>query len=220
GGEAIRMAAGIIGGLAESSPKTVILVGPNHTTNGPKIATTYAAFSAYGGMVLPREDKLRALTGRGLARVDDALFETEHSVGIHMPLLARYLPGAAAAPVIFQKNVPFNTAKRALDALYDLSDPDTVLVASIDFSHGLSSREEQLRRVKMLECIRAYDAAGVLALDATYVDAPVLLAALLQLMKDNGCAMELVAGANSSELLGREVPAPTGYMTIVFYGGG
>ena len=123
-------------------------------------------------------------------------------------------------PLIFQKNIPFNVAKQALDTACDLSDPGTVIVASIDFSHGLSSREEQLRRACMLECIWAYDAPGVLNLDATYVDAPVVLAALLQLMKDNGCAVEFIAGANSTELLGREVPAATGYMTFAFYAGG
>jgi len=220
GGESIGMAAEIIAGLAALGPKTVILIAPNHTKAGPKIAATYAAFSAYHGLVLPHEEKIRTLEGRGLAGVEDALFEEEHSVGILMPLLARYLPGAKAVPLLFQKGVPFNTAKRAVDTACDLSDPDTVIVASIDFSHGLPSREERLRRASMLECILAYDAAGVLNLDATYVDAPVVLGALLQLMKDNGCAVELIAQANSTELLGREVPAATGYMTFVFYGGG
>jgi len=221
GGEAIRMAAEVIAGLAqcENRPGTIILIGPNHTIMGPKIATTYAAFSAYDGLVLPREDLVRAVEGRGLAHVGDALFEDEHSLGILLPLLARYLPGARAAPLIFQKGASFNTAKQALDTLCELSGPGTVIVASIDFSHGLSSREERPRRAAILECIRAFDSAGVLGLDGTYIDAPVVLAALLQRMKEDGCAVELIAQANSSELLGREVPAATGYMTIVFYGG-
>ena len=220
GGEALRMAAQVVHGLAESrQPKTVVLLAPNHTAKGPKIAATYAAFSNYDGMVLPREDLIRSLEGRGLAGIDDALFEDEHSVGIIMPLLARYLPGARAVPLIFQKGASFNTAKQAVESVCDLSDPDTVIIASIDFSHGLSSREEQPRRAKMLECIRAFDSASVLGLDGTYLDAPAVLATLLQLMKENGCGVELIAGANSSELLGREVPAATGYMTIVFYGG-
>ncbi|MCL2300292.1 MAG: AmmeMemoRadiSam system protein B [Firmicutes bacterium] len=218
GGESIRMAAEVIAGLAALNPKTVILVGPNHTKNGPKITTTYAAFSAYDGIVLPREDLIRVLEGRGLAGTEDALFVTEHSVGILMPLLARYLPGAKAVPVIFQKGVTFGAAKLAIDTLCELAGPDTVVVASIDFSHGLPSREEQHRRASMRECIRIYDAAGVLNLDATYVDAPVLLGTLLQRMKDSGCAVEFIESANSTELLGREVPAATGYMTIAFCG--
>jgi len=217
GGESIGMAAEVVAGLAELNPKTILLIAPNHTKAGPKIATTYAAFSAYDGMVLPREGMIRVLEGRSLAGIEDALFVEEHSVGILMPLLARYLPGAKAVPLIFQKGVTFSAAKLAIDTLCELSDPDTVIVASIDFSHGLSSREENLRRASMLECIRSYDAAGVLNMDATYVDAPVVLGTLLQLMKDSGCSMELIAQANSTELLGREVPAATGYMTFVFY---
>jgi len=217
GGEALPMAAAVFAALAERPPSTVILIAPNHTRDGPKIATTCAAFSAYHGMVLPREDIIQALKGRGLAETADPLFEEEHSVGILMPLLARYLPGVKAVPLIFQKGVSFNAAKQAIDTACALAGPDALLVASIDFSHGLSSREEHIRRAKILECIRAYDAAVPLDLDSTYVDAPAVLAALLQRCKENAWAMELIAQANTSELLGREVPAATGYMTIAFY---
>jgi len=217
GGEALPMAAAVFAALAERPPETVILIAPNHTSLGPKIATTYAAFSNYHGLVLPQENIIQALEGRGLAGVDDALFEDEHSVGILMPLLARYFPGVKAVPLIFQKGVSFNAAKQAIDTACALAGPNVLLVASIDFSHGLSSREEQVRRAKIIECIRAYDAAVPLDLDSTYVDAPVVLAALLQRCKENACAMELIAQANTSELLGREVPAATGYMTIAFY---
>jgi len=217
GPEAVPMAAAVIHGLAERNPKTVILLAPNHISRGPKIATTYAAFSAYDGLVLPREELIRAVVGSGLAGIDDALFVDEHSVGVIMPMIARYLPGTKAVPLIFQKGDSFNTAKQAVETVCDLSDPDTVIVASIDFSHGLSPREEQVRRARMQECIRVFDSAAVLGLDGTYLDAPVVLAALLQLLKENGCGVEFIAGANTAELLGRDVPAATGYMTIAFY---
>ena len=217
GGEALPMAAAVFAALAEQPPETVIFIAPNHTSLGPKIATTYAAFSNYDGLVLPRENIIQALVGRGLAGIADGLFVDEHSVGILMPLLARYLPGARAVPLIFQKGVSFNAAKQAIDTACALAGPGALLVASIDFSHGLSSQEEHIRRAKILECIRAYDAAVPLDLDSTYVDAPAVLAALLQRCKENACAMELIAQANTSELLGREVPAATGYMTIAFY---
>ena len=218
GGEAIHMAAEVIAGLAAFAPKTVIFIAPNHRVLGPKIACTYAAFENYDGMVLPREDVIRALEGVDVG-IDDTLFEDEHSVGILMPLLARYLPGAKAVPLIFQKGAPFNAAKRVLDKALALAGPDTVVVASIDFSHGLSAREERPRREAILESIRMLDSVGVLHLDGTFVDAPVVLAALLQRMKENGCAPEFIAQANSSELLGRDVPAATGYLTIAFHGG-
>jgi len=217
GGEALPMAAAIFAALADRPPETIILIGPNHTSLGPKIATTYAAFSNYDGLVLPQENIIQALEGRGLAGIEDALFEEEHSVGIIMPLLARHLPGVKAVPLIFQKGVSFNAAKQAIDTACAIAGPDSLIVASIDFSHGLSSREEQIRRAKILESIRAYDAAVHLDLDSTYLDAPVVLAALLQRCKENACAMELIEQANTSELLGREVPAATGYMTIAFY---
>ncbi|MDR2686148.1 MAG: AmmeMemoRadiSam system protein B [Oscillospiraceae bacterium] len=139
GGEALPMAAAVFAALAERPPDTVVFIAPNHTSLGPKIATTRAAFSNYHGLVLPREDIVQALEGRGLAGIGDALFEDEHSVGILMPLLARHLPGVRAVPLIFQKGVSFNAAKQAVDTACALAGPGALLVASIDFSHGLSS---------------------------------------------------------------------------------
>jgi len=215
---ALGMSAGAIAALAQYNPKTVVLLGPNHRAIAPRIATTYAAFNTFDGLVLPREDLVRALESRGLAGVNDALFEEEHSVGAVIPIVARYLPGARLVPLIFQKSARLDGAKKAIAGACDFSDPDTVIVASIDFSHGLTSREEHGRRAKMLEYIRDFNAAAVLGLDSTYLDAPALLSALLRLLEENGVrGVELIDESNIAELAGYEVPDATGFMTIVFY---
>ena len=215
---ALGMSAAAIGGLARRGPKTVVLLGPNHRAIAPRIATTYAAFSTFDGLALPREDLIRSLESKGLAGVNDALFEEEHSIGAVVPVIARYLGGARVVPVIFQKSARLDGAKKAIAEACDFSDPDTVIVASIDFSHGLTSREEHGRRAKMLEYIEDFNAAAILGLDSTYLDAPALLSALLQLLQENGIRnMAVIDGANIAELAGYEVPDATGFLTIAFY---
>ena len=215
---ALGMAAEVIGGLKEQNPKTVVLIGPNHRAIAPRIATTYAAFHTFDGLALPHEELIRSLETKGLAGVNDALFEEEHSIGAVVPVVSRYLGGARVVPIIFQKSARIDGAKKAISAVHDFSDPDTVIIASIDFSHGLTSREEYNRRAKILEYIKAYNAAAILGLDSTYLDAPSMLAAMLQLLQENGIQnMEVIAEANIAELAGFEVPDATGFITIVFY---
>jgi len=215
---AARLAARLIGGLAEQAPKTIILLGPNHPADGPKIATTYAAFTTYHGTLRPRADLVRALESRRLAGISDALFEKEHSIGALAPLISRYLPDAGIVPMIFQRGVSLQNARKAIGTVYSIDDEDAVIIASIDFSHGLSPREEPARRAGILAYIEAYDWRAILGLDDTYLDAPVVLAALLQLLQEHGCnRMQLFDSANAADVLGYDVPDATGYLTMAFY---
>jgi len=215
---ASKLAAELLKGLAENPPETVILLGPNHTNAGPKIASAYASFASYHGVVRPNEALVNALERERLAGISNALFEEEHSIGALIPLIARYLPGAKIVPLIFHKGTPLRQARAAIDAVYDPTDASTMLIASIDFSHTLPSYEEPARRAKMLEYIEDYDWGTILTLDETYIDAPVIMAALLQLLEENGSSrMEVAASANAADMLGFAVSDATGYLTLVFY---
>jgi len=215
---ASRLAARLIGGLVEYAPETIVLLGPNHAAAGPRIATAYAAFTTYHGALRPRTDLVRALESRRLAGISDALFEREHSIGALAPLISRYLPDAQIVPMIFQRGASLQSAREAIGTVYSIDDDNAVIVASIDFSHGLSPREEPARRAEILEYIEAYDWRAVLGLDDTYLDAPVVLAALLQLFQGE-CQMELFDSANAAEILGYDVPDATGYLTMAFIKG-
>ena len=196
---ALGMAEEVISPLADINPKTIILVGPNHTANGPKITSTSDGA------------KISRLIG-----ANDVLIENEHSVGNLMPLVKKYFPDANVIPIIFQKGVPFDNAKKVMEAAF--FQPDVIVIASIDFSHGLSSQEEKMRRGKMEEYIKGFDSAAIMGLDETYLDAPVVLAALLEVLKENVVHnADIIAGANASDILGAEVPDATGYLTVTLY---
>ena len=215
---AAKLAAELLKGLAEHPPETVILLGPNHTNAGPKIASTYASFASYNGVVYLDETLVQKLERERLAGISDALFEEEHSIGALIPLIARYLPDAKIVPLIFHKGTPLRQARAAIDAVYDPSENSTVIIASIDFSHTRPSYAEPARRAKMLEYIENCDWGTILTLDETYIDAPVIMAAILQLLEENGGSrMEVAASANAADMLGFEVPDATGYLTLAFY---
>lgn len=212
---ASRLAARLLGGLAAQAPQTVILLGPNHANTGPRIATAYAAFTTYHGMLRPDETRVRALESRLLAGVSDAVFEEEHSVGALAPLIAKYLPDTKIVPVVFHRGVPLRDAMEAIGAVYSIADESAVIIASIDFSHGLPPREEPARRAKILEYIKGYDWRAVLPLDETYLDAPVVLAALLRMLE--GSEIAVFDSANAADLLGYDVPEATGYLGVGFW---
>ena len=101
----------------------------------------------------------------------------------------------------------------AIGAVYSTADESAVIIASIDFSHGLPSREEPARRAKILEYIEDFNWQAVLPLDETYLDAPVILAALLRMMEGE---ITVFGSANAADLLGHDVPDATGYLIVAF----
>jgi len=213
---ALKLAANLLAGLEGQPYETVILLGPNHSANGPRIATARAAFSTWDGLLPPCADIINALSAQGIAGVADKLFEEEHSVGSVVPLITRYLPGARIVPLIIRKGTPFADALRALETARDFAGPDTLVVASVDFAHGVPPRAELARRSQMIRHIETLDAEAVLALDETCLDAPAVLAALLRAMRDEGLSAAVTDGANSAELLGAPLPEVTGYITGAF----
>jgi len=193
---AFALAEDVIRFLADDKPQKIFLCGPNHTANGPKIASTRDGA------------KLHSLIG-----ANDELIKTEHSVGNLLPIIERHLPDTKVVPVIIQKGASFDAAKKVMDVMF--SEPETIIVASIDFSHGLPAREEQVNRAKTEEYIKNFASSSIMGLDETYLDAPVVLAAMLEVLK--GCRIETIASTNAAEVLGMEVQEATGYLTIVFY---
>ena len=193
---ALKLAEDVISSLVDSNPKTIVLVGPNHTAKGPKITSTHDG------------SKLSNLIG-----ANDELIKNEHSIGNLMPLIERHLPNAKVVPVVFQKGASFAAAKKVMDVVF--SEPDAIIIASIDFSHGLSAGDERVNRAKMEEYIKGFDSSSIMGLDETYLDAPVILATMMEVLKE--CRIDIIASTNATEVLGKEVPDATGYLTMVFY---
>ncbi|HNX14734.1 MAG TPA: AmmeMemoRadiSam system protein B [Oscillospiraceae bacterium] len=193
---AIKLAEDGINSIVADNPKTIILVGPNHTANGPKIASTCDGSTLYNQI-----------------GVNDELIKNEHSITNLIPIIEQYLPNSNIIPIIFQKGASYNIAKKVMETAF--SEPDVIIVASIDFSHGLYTQDEQVNRAKMEEYIKSFDSSAIMGLDETYLDAPVVLAAILELLKD--CSVDIAASTNAAEVLGMEIQDATGYLTVVFY---
>jgi len=159
--------------LRRRSFSRVVLLGPSH----------YAAFS---GAALPEADcyvtplgdvpidsaavaRLAELPG---VRTDDGPFRREHCLEMEIPFLQHALePGWRLLPVLVGGVGGQTGRDRVVDALLPLADPDTLLVASSDFTHYgprfsyVPFRSEVPRRIRELDMgavdrILAQDRAG------------------------------------------------------------
>jgi len=186
----------------EKLPTAVILLGPNHKNLGPSSAVTTLSWQTPFGRVDCEKEIARFLISRGLTEEADELFVQEHSIGAIQPWLARYLPGVPVVPLIFHRS---GTQEKIADILVVLQpwlDQGAVLIASIDFSHGLDRTGAAARDQEMTAYLKNNEYKKIARLDSSYLDGPEILAAMMQYFTDyTDLTVNILANINGGDIL-------------------
>ena len=166
--------------LAASRQVTrVILVGPNHTNaGGAAVLTSDLPWETPFGQAEADREAVTALAAGGLVRLEPDVLTYEHSVAGIVPAVRRYLPDAKVVPLVLRGGLSAEDVERLAGALAPLMDEDTVLVAAVDFSHGLPASAARQRDSETLALLRTSDWAPLLRWGNEHLDSPASVALL------------------------------------------
>jgi AmmeMemoRadiSam system protein B len=122
------------------SVKKIIIIGPDHNGAGktPVIVSGASFFSSYGELK-PIEGLAVKLQNTKLVSIDEPPFEMEHSIGSQMLIIHKIFPDVQVTPIIIRSDTAKEHAEALGKALANFIDEETILIASIDFSHYLST---------------------------------------------------------------------------------
>jgi AmmeMemoRadiSam system protein B len=124
------------------SVKRFIVIGPDHINAGQSpITVSNADFFTVYGEVKPIDGLASKLQANDLANIEEAPFDPEHSIGAQMLLISKIFPGAKVTPIILRSDTTSAQASALAKELIKYLDEETVLVASVDFSHYLSTAQ-------------------------------------------------------------------------------
>ena len=139
----------------------VVILSPYHSLHpGTIITTAHAAYETPLGVVQVDEEFVAALGER--LNLTPIRRDPEHAVEIEIPFLQRALSGTWKLVPLMLRDQRLAAAETLGAALADLSDEQTLLVASSDLSHFYTDNvARQLDRV-MLDQVEALDPAGVI----------------------------------------------------------
>jgi AmmeMemoRadiSam system protein B len=205
--------------LAASRKVTrVILVGPNHTNaGGGAVLTSDLPWETPFGPAEADQGSVTALAAGGLVRLEPDVLTYEHSVAGIVPAVRRYLPEAKVVPLILRGGLTASEVRRLADALTPLMDDGTVLVAAVDFSHGLPVSDARQRDSETLALLRASDWAPLLRWGNEHLDSPASVAVLMETMGRLGTTrFELRENSNSGEASGDLASPVTSYVVGYF----
>ncbi len=148
-------------------PATVVLLGPAHREIGPLFA-----IQARGGWLTPLGESPidEPLAGRiraacPLVEEDEEAHRREHSLEVQLPFLQYFRPDVAIVPICVSASAgvgPLEALGRALAAAVRGGGGETLLVASTDMSHYVSSRTAEKKDRAAIRRVLDLDARGLI----------------------------------------------------------
>jgi AmmeMemoRadiSam system protein B len=184
---------------AQKGVETVILVGPNHFQVGFGGALSSKAYwDTPFGEVAPDAEFIDELVREDLIRVEEKPFAGEHSVSVHMPFLRKTFPGAKVVPLILKEDIGYDTLDRIAEKVHERYGEKALIIASVDFSHGLSLEKAQMQDA---ESVRTITSFGLEEVPRLGVDSPASLYLLLRYLEDCGTRKLLFSERSNSALL-------------------
>jgi MEMO1 family protein len=205
--------------LTVQKPPTVILVGPNHYEKGDaKALSSDFGWQTPFGIVEPNQVIISDLRAKNILNIDNQVSANEHSVGGIMPYIKYYLPDTTVVPIIVKRGLGMDEINTLASSLSSYIEDGAVVVASVDFSHYLSSEEAQEKDKITLKAIQNFDYRNLLSLNNDYLDSPPSIAVLLKTMKMTGTtASDLLHHTNSGILQKNRFQPTTSYISLVFH---
>jgi AmmeMemoRadiSam system protein B len=204
-------------------PKTVVILGPNHSGYGSGLSLIREGFWQTPLGNIPVDTKLadQLLSKLDLLDVDESAHRFEHSIEVQLPFL-QYLYGDMfkIVPLCFLMQ-DYTSAIEVGNTLFDVLTPhsdEVVVMASSDFTHYESAKQAEKKDHAALAAISALDAQrfyNVVEAQNISICGCAPIAALITYAKRFNAQTELLNYHNSGDVSGNYANV-VGYASMLF----
>ncbi|MFA4999904.1 MAG: AmmeMemoRadiSam system protein B [Patescibacteria group bacterium] len=198
--------------------KRVIIVGPNHENTGAgDIITGPIAYNLPDGRVNSNQGMVARIIKEGIAVSDISRLSTEHSISNITPYVNYCFPEAEIVPLILNNRITLEQAKALGEYLAADLNQETIIIASIDFSHYLPTERARVNDEITREALGARDYQKIYSFNDDYIDSPATAVTVLTATGQAGAEnLEIVNNKNQAEAMGvSSLDSSTSYFTIL-----
>ncbi len=198
--------------------RRMILVGPDHGNAGADpVSTSSQAWSTPFGRVAVAGEVVDTLVAAGLARRQDDLLAAEHSVAGLVPAVARELPGAAVVPLVLRGDMAAERVRRLAAALVPAMDDETVLVAAVDFAHGVRVTDVPHLNGESIAALKALDGSVVMDWGNEHLDSPESVLLAMEVARRLGATRFEVLADTDASAFGAPAGEPVTSYVVGYY---
>lgn len=201
-----------------TTPDLIILIGPNHFEAGshPIITGVYSSSKLLSRPDFAR-DQMQRLVKMGVASKEDSVISRDHSIGTPLAILSQKFPEAKILPIILKYRQNPENIQKLLSSLHSISSKNILIVASLDFSHYLSSEIAPEKDAQTAKYIENHDYGQIQNLSSDFLDSPWTLITFLKFLEKNGVQNGTqLAHTNTGQLAGQVIESSTSFFTYIF----
>lgn len=165
------------------SPKTILLVSPNHFNVGEDLAQTSSqTWQTIHGNIFPNKVILESLYKAGVSENNES-FSNEHGVTTLLAEIKEFFPDAKIVPLILKQGTD-EELLRKINEIFLSQCEDCLMIASVDFSHEQPALLAQLHDFLSIRALQNQNVDTLL--NDAEVDSPETLALMSLWAKEKG----------------------------------
>ncbi len=184
-----------------ATTKRIILLGPNHFFRGhAKVIAEHRTWPLSKGTVQQDTAFINKLVQQNLTRLEEKILENDHSITAPLPYIHAQFPDALYVPLLLRE--PMTTSETDQLANFFVTQTitdDTLIVASIDFSHYLAKFNADLHDEATLAALANRDT--IFFQKNVDADSPHILTALTRYAIQKDEYFTLLSHTNSADLM-------------------
>jgi AmmeMemoRadiSam system protein B len=198
--------------------ENIVIIGPDHNSRrGNDIIISDNNWSTPFGVLEVNAKYNNKLSTNPLVEIDNGFMELEHSNSALIPFIKYYFPDARINTIALPTTLTIKESTDFGNLLAETLDSEnTLLLASIDFSHYLSFREASLHDVETFTSISDMDFEKISRYTNDNLDSPETLIAFLTYVDSMGCNKHLIDNKNSAQYVEPGEEGTTSYFTMVY----
>ena len=198
-----------------SDYQTIFLIGPNHKNLGKvSVQISKANWRTKFGQLSPDLEVVDYLEKNSDLDISEENFNTEHSICGLVSFVKIYFPQAKIVPIILKSNTYASQVDKLVSNI-SISCNNCLLIASVDFSHEVSSdqakKNDQISADILIN--QKLDDLKKIEVDSL----PTLQTLLLFLKEQNAREVQLVDSSNSYKISGINPESVTSYISMIYY---
>lgn len=208
--------ASFLATLEKQKPSVVVLIGPNHFSEGRgQVISSVWDWQTPYGVLKTNEELLNKLHDEKFITFENNVFKTEHSINGPIALIKKILPKTTIIPLILKNNLSNKELDNLSIKLKEILPADAVIISSIDFSHYQTLNAANLHDEFSESVIASFDYTRLKTLE---IDSVPSLYVLLKLMDSYGTKKIVQAWhSNSAEITGQpDLAQSTSYYLPLF----
>lgn len=182
--------------LKDQHPKTIVIIGPNHFSVGTgDVLVSQYPYETPWGTLMPDQAVVDQLVKKKIVKVDEYPFEKEHSISALVGFIKYVFPNAKIVPIILKRNVSEVVSRHLADELNDILTEESLVIASVDFSHHQNRIAAAFHDEKSIATIDSFDFDSVKRLE---VDSPASIDTLMKYVDKRGAQKMVYTAKNSA----------------------